>query len=42
MEKWSSCGFEFDTSPERVGELRSSNDILEDGQALRHRIKQDG
>ena len=42
MEKWSSCGFEFDTSPERFGELRSSNDILEDGQALRHRIKQDG
>ncbi|MCS5612531.1 MAG: hypothetical protein NZ961_19075, partial [Candidatus Poribacteria bacterium] len=42
MGKWSSCGFEFDTKPEKFGELRSSNDILEDGQALRHRMKQDG
>jgi hypothetical protein len=40
--KWSSCGFEFDTRPEKFGELRSSNDILEDGQALRHRMKEDG
>ena len=42
MGKWSSCGFEFDTKPEKFGELRSSNDILEDGQALRRRMEEDG
>ena len=42
MRQWTSCGYQFNTCSERFGELRSSNDILKDGQALCERMKDDG
>ena len=42
LRQWTSCGYQFNTSTERFGELRSSNDILKDGQALSERMKDDG
>jgi len=37
-----SHGFQFDTSPEKFGELRASNDVLHDTDALRERMNEDG
>lgn len=37
-----SHGFQFDASPTQLGELRSSNDILHDADALRRRMQKDG
>ena len=37
-----SFGYEMDTSPGAFGELRPSNDIFDDTEALRERIQTDG
>ena len=42
MPKWTSCGYSFDLSPSKFGELRSSNDILNNPIKLRSRMKNDG
>jgi hypothetical protein len=39
---FTSHGFQFDTSPDKFGELRSSNDVLCDADALRERMAEDG
>jgi ectoine hydroxylase-related dioxygenase (phytanoyl-CoA dioxygenase family) len=39
---WTSNGFELDTRPEAFGELRDANDVLEDAEALRRRMAEDG
>ena len=42
MKTWTSCKNVFDTSPEKFGELRSSNDLLTNPEKLRKRIAEDG
>jgi ectoine hydroxylase-related dioxygenase (phytanoyl-CoA dioxygenase family) len=36
------CGKRIDTDPEKYGEMRESNDILGNGDALKHRMANDG
>jgi hypothetical protein len=42
LPKLTSQGVQLDTSPESFGPLRSSMDALEDTEALRHRMTEDG
>ncbi|MDP7280760.1 MAG: phytanoyl-CoA dioxygenase family protein [Candidatus Poribacteria bacterium] len=42
MEHWTSCKNKFDLSPDKFGELRSSNDLLTNPDALRQRVAEDG
>ena len=42
MKTWTSCKNEFDMSPSKFGELRSSNDLLNTPSKLRQRITEDG
>jgi hypothetical protein len=40
-ERWTSNGFELDTSPSKFGELRDANALLSDADALRKRMEDD-
>ena len=42
MKIWTSCKNKFDISPDKFGELRSSNDLLNTPSKLRQRITEDG
>ena len=42
MSKWTSCGYSFDSSPSKFGELRSSNEILSNRCKLQTRMQEDG
>jgi len=42
MSKWTSCGYPFDLSPSKFGELRSSNEILSNRCKLQTRMQEDG
>ena len=42
MSSFTSFGYELDTHPEKFGDLRASNDILDDVGALRQRMAEDG
>ena len=42
MEHWTSCKNKFDLSPDKFGELRSSNDLLTNPDAFRQRMAEDG
>lgn len=42
MARLTSNGIEMDTSPDKFGELRESNDILLDAQAMRERMAEEG
>ena len=42
MPNWTSCGHSFDLQPAKFGQLRSSNDVLDDPAKLQARMKSDG
>ena len=42
MSEWTSCGYSFELSPSKFGELRSSNEILGNRYKLQKRMQEDG
>ena len=41
-QQWTSNGFELDLSPDKFGELRDSDELIENPDALRAQMAEDG